>query len=92
VGWLKTVDEYFSSSFASPIILTFLVGLNNSIQDAGVQYILDSVIVGLSQNPDRKFIYVEIAFFQRWFVVPCCCILHGEQVESADGGDQRSGP
>jgi len=29
VGWLKTVDEYF-------------LGANNSIQDAGVQYILDS--------------------------------------------------
>ena len=41
--------------------------MNNSIQDAGVQYILDSVILGLQQNPDRKFIYVEIAFFQRWW-------------------------
>ena len=40
------------------------MGLNNSIQDAGVQYILDSVMVSLGQNPDRKFIYVEIAFFQ----------------------------
>ena len=44
-----------------------LVGLNNSIQNAGVQYILDSVITSLAANPDRKFIYVEIAFFQRWF-------------------------
>ena len=42
-------------------------GLNNSIQDAGVQYILDSVVLALGENPDRKFIYVEIAFFQRWF-------------------------
>ncbi len=32
-----------------------------------VQYILDSVIVALDQNPDRRFIYVEIAFFWRWW-------------------------
>ena len=55
VGWLKTIDEYY-------------VGLNNSIQNAGVQYILDSVINSLLENKDRKFIYVEIAYFQRWFV------------------------
>jgi lysosomal alpha-mannosidase len=54
VGWLKTVDEYF-------------LGANNSIQNAGVQYILDSVMVALEQNPDHKFIYVEIAFFKRWW-------------------------
>ena len=45
------------------------VGLNNSIQAAGVQYVLDSVMVSLSQNPNRKFIYVEIAYFQRWSVL-----------------------
>lgn len=54
VGWLKTVDEYF-------------LGANNSIQNAGVQYILDSVMVALEQNPDHKFIYVEVAFFKRWW-------------------------
>jgi lysosomal alpha-mannosidase len=32
-----------------------------------VQYILDSVITALDQNPDRRFIYVEIAFFWRWW-------------------------
>jgi hypothetical protein len=49
------------------LIFSILVGLNNSIRNAGVQYILDSVVLGLAQNPDRKFIYVEIAFFERWF-------------------------
>jgi hypothetical protein len=48
------VDEYY-------------MGANNTIQHAGVQYILDSVIVALEQNPDRKFVYVEQAFFQRWW-------------------------
>ena len=54
VGWLKTVDEYY-------------YGSNNSIQHAGVQYILDSVIPQLSANCSRRFIYVEIAFFERWW-------------------------
>ena len=31
-----------------------------------VQYIIDSVISALGENPERKFIYVEQAFFQRW--------------------------
>ncbi|XP_071952735.1 lysosomal alpha-mannosidase-like [Antedon mediterranea] len=54
VGWLKTVDEYY-------------YGANNSIQHAGVQYILDSVVSELQVNANRKFIYVEVAFFERWW-------------------------
>ncbi|XP_061576630.1 lysosomal alpha-mannosidase [Cololabis saira] len=54
VGWLKTVDQYF-------------YGDRNNIQHAGVQYILDSVVDQLMKNPDRRFIYVETAFFYRWW-------------------------
>ncbi|KAM1014842.1 hypothetical protein ACFX14_044776 [Malus domestica] len=54
VGWLKTVDQYF-------------VGANNSIRGACVQNVLDSVISALLEEKNRKFIYVEIAFFQRWW-------------------------
>ncbi|XP_006161046.1 lysosomal alpha-mannosidase [Tupaia chinensis] len=54
VGWLKTVDQYF-------------YGVENDIQHAGVQYILDSVISALLADPTRRFIYVEIAFFSRWW-------------------------
>ena len=54
IGWLKTVDEYF-------------YGLRNDIQNAGVQYILDSVVRALHRNPERKFIYVEVGFFYRWW-------------------------
>jgi lysosomal alpha-mannosidase len=39
----------------------------NNIPHAGVQYILDSVIEALDKIPDRRFIYVEIAFFWRWW-------------------------
>ncbi|XP_071359928.1 lysosomal alpha-mannosidase [Trachinotus anak] len=54
VGWLKTVDQYY-------------YGDRNDIQHAGVQYILDSVVDQLLKNPDRRFIYVETAFFYRWW-------------------------
>ena len=33
-----------------------------------MQYILDSVVTALDENPDRRFIYVEIAFFWRWWL------------------------
>ncbi|XP_065891997.1 lysosomal alpha-mannosidase-like [Dysidea avara] len=54
VGWLKTVDQYY-------------YGANNTIQDAGVQYILDTVVKELTKNTERTFIYVEMAFFTRWW-------------------------
>ena len=53
-GWLKTVDEYY-------------LGFNNSVYWAGVQYILDSVVDELDLYPDRRFIYVEMSFFSRWW-------------------------
>ncbi|XP_069124923.1 lysosomal alpha-mannosidase-like [Argopecten irradians] len=54
VGWLKTVDQYF-------------YGDKSDIQRAGVQYILDAVIAELQKDPTRRFIYVEVAFFARWW-------------------------
>ncbi|KAK4410705.1 putative alpha-mannosidase [Sesamum angolense] len=54
VGWLKTVDQYY-------------VGSNNSIQGACVQNVLDSLIPSLLADKNRKFVYVEQAFFQRWW-------------------------
>ena len=54
VGWLKTFEQYY-------------LGLNNSLQQAGVQYILDSTVAALLANPKRKFIYGEQAFFSRWW-------------------------
>ncbi|EAL40240.3 AGAP008582-PA, partial [Anopheles gambiae str. PEST] len=55
VGWLKTVDQYY-------------YGSRNNIQKAGVQYILDSVVHELLKDPSRRFIYVESAFFQKWYL------------------------
>ena len=53
-GWLKTVDQYY-------------YGSANEIQDAGVGYIIDTVVTELSKNSERKFVFVEIAFFAMWW-------------------------
>lgn len=55
VGWLKTVDEYF-------------YGNRNNIQIAGVETILDSVVDALKKDHNRRFIYVETAFFWKWWI------------------------
>ncbi|CAL0313112.1 unnamed protein product [Lupinus luteus] len=55
VGWLKTIDQYY-------------VGSNNSIQGACVENVLDSLVVALHKDPNRKFVFAEMAFFHRWWV------------------------
>ncbi|KAJ2941877.1 hypothetical protein O0L34_g10690 [Tuta absoluta] len=54
VGWLKTVDQYY-------------YGTRNNIQHAGVQYIIDSVVRELWNDPKRRFVYVESFFFFKWW-------------------------
>lgn len=41
--------------------------MNRKIDKAAVQYILDGVITELQRDPARRFVYVEIAFFSRWW-------------------------
>jgi len=54
VGWLKTVDQYY-------------YGAMNYIQHANVQSIITAMIGELQKNENRRFSYVEQAFFQRWY-------------------------
>ena len=54
VGWLKTVEQYY-------------YGLNNTIQNAAVKYILTSTMNALQANPNRTFTYVEQKFFTMWW-------------------------
>lgn len=54
VGWLKTVDQYY-------------YGSKSFVQKANVQLILDSVITELLKDPEKRFIYVESAFFFKWW-------------------------
>ncbi|XP_050297666.1 lysosomal alpha-mannosidase-like [Anthonomus grandis grandis] len=54
VGWLKTVDQYYW-------------GLNYTIVNVGVQYIITSVVNALWDHPERRFIQVETGFFWMWW-------------------------
>ena len=54
VGWIKTVDEYF-------------YGARNDIQRTNIQVELTSVVTALLANPERKFMEVEMKFFQMWW-------------------------
>ena len=40
---------------------------NNTVTHAGVQYILDTAVRALGKQENRRFIYVEMAFFTRWW-------------------------
>ena len=55
-----------SRSVVLKVILLMLIA-KNQIQHAAVQYIITTVVDELLKNKDRKFIYVEIAFFIRWW-------------------------
>jgi lysosomal alpha-mannosidase len=48
--------------------IKIILKVRNDMQHAGVQYILDSIVLALDENPDRRFIYVEMAFFSRWWL------------------------
>ncbi|XP_050302527.1 lysosomal alpha-mannosidase-like isoform X2 [Anthonomus grandis grandis] len=54
VGWVKTVDQFY-------------YGTNSDVYDAGVAFIYDSVLPAVQKNKDRRFIYVETAFFWKWW-------------------------
>ncbi len=72
VGWIRTVEEYFYGGqkklLLCRIIKSYYFNLaRKDLGRPGVQYIIDSAIEALLDNPDRRFIYVEIAFFWRWW-------------------------
>lgn len=54
VGWLKTVDQYY-------------YGTRKRDSMVGVQHILDSVIPQLVMDKSKRFIYVEMSFFSKWW-------------------------
>jgi hypothetical protein len=54
VGWLKTVEEYFT-------------GANDVNAHASVSLILDTVIDELLLDPTKKFTYVEMKFLSMWW-------------------------
>jgi len=54
IGYIKTLDQYFYDGA-------------KEINIEGVQYILDAIFPYLDNDRSKKFIYVEIGFFKRWW-------------------------
>ena len=54
VGWLKTVDGYFS-------------GTKVDIQNANVEMTLDTTIAELLKDKNRRYTQVEMKFFSMWW-------------------------
>lgn len=52
---MKTIDEYY-------------YGSKTEIQIGGVQYTIDTVVEELIADPSKTFVYVEMAFFYRWWL------------------------
>ena len=58
-----SIHQHQLASFTPFIIIV----AQQTIQRAAVQYILDTVVQELQADPNRTFIYVEMAFFARWW-------------------------
>jgi lysosomal alpha-mannosidase len=54
LGWLKTVDEYYTGS-------------DQESHHATVELVLDSVVEQMSLRPQTKFTYVEMKYFAMWW-------------------------
>ncbi|XP_041364636.1 lysosomal alpha-mannosidase-like [Gigantopelta aegis] len=61
VGWLKTVEEYYTGRHTIPYSKSFVYGKEC------IACILKSVIPQLLANPERRFIFIEMAFFSRFW-------------------------
>ena len=51
-GWLWTLDDYYMGTDHCKV---------------SVKRILDNMVVSLSNNKERKFSYVEMSFFKKWY-------------------------
>ena len=68
----STIMEVNSCGFELPQTKPILtsdpyITANNSIQNAGVQYIYDSVLEELWKDKQKKFVSVEMEFFSHWW-------------------------
>lgn len=86
LGWLKTVDEYYT-------------GANNSIAHANVRSILDTVIDALWRDESKRFVYAEVGYFYRWWRQQSAQtqrrvhqMVHEGRLEFVNGGKSLSQP
>ena len=55
-GYKKTMDEYF-------------YGWRNDIQNVTISKIISNVIPQLTLSKDRRFVYVEVVYFRKWWLL-----------------------
>ncbi|KAK7501311.1 hypothetical protein BaRGS_00007436 [Batillaria attramentaria] len=58
VGWLKTPEQYYTEGG----LVVFGIPGNQC-----VRCVLNTTIAELLKNPERRFIFIEMAFFARWW-------------------------
>ncbi|KAI6170739.1 Alpha-mann-mid domain-containing protein [Aphelenchoides bicaudatus] len=82
MGWLKTVDDYYT-------------GRTKSIVNVGVEYIYNTVIEELAKDPNKKFSFAEVGYLTRWLegrdkndaqVIKLKDLIKNGQVEFIGGG------
>lgn len=73
--------------------MQYYVGSKQETQRASVRYVLDTTIRALLEDSKRKFIYVEVAFFERWWTEQTDAmkdkvreLVHNGQLEFINGG------
>lgn len=54
VGWIKTYEEYYT-------------GMHNQAAHAKVSQIISEVVNELERDPNMKFTYVEMKYFNMWY-------------------------
>jgi hypothetical protein len=54
VGWIKTYEEYFT-------------GMKGQAAHAHVSQIITEVVLELQRDPEMKFTYVEMKYFNMWY-------------------------
>lgn len=69
------------------------MGTHNEFQPTSVTYLITGVMAALKRNPNRRFIYVEQAYFQRWWRVQNATMqdmvrgfVNNGQLEFVNGG------
>lgn len=57
MGWLKTIEEYY-----------YGVPIRDDHNEIGIQYIIQSILGELTIDPEKRFSWVEVGYFYRYWI------------------------
>ncbi|KAL8591119.1 hypothetical protein ACOMHN_056179 [Nucella lapillus] len=63
VGWLKTADQYYTGEYPKSNFGEYIFIEGKQC----VRCVLNTTVTELLKNPDRRFIFIEMAFFSRYW-------------------------